>query len=213
MSEDIDETKFGLKFLQNQAQTDENEKSKRSSSAKSLVTFTPCASYHQYKTSSLSASRSAFTSTTSMAQSFEGMSEHVYDLECLVMEMSLGTITFSRAEDLLTKYSFDYSPNTKCRYHQEEGTINCALGLVKRKAYLISDHICPLYSIDVTPKHLPTHETVGERIVDEMAELTVLFRRGMRTLRHKRVLSPSNSSVAVVDERCEFTVAPCYDIR
>lgn len=211
MNEDIDETKFGLKFLQNQTQTEENEKAKRSST-KSLVSFTPYSSYHQYNTSSLSASRSAFTSTTSMTQSFEGMSEHVYDLECLVIEMSLRGVTFAQADDLLTKYSFDYSPNTKCRYHQEEGTINCALGLVKRKAYLISDHICPLYGINVTPNHLPMHEMVGERIVDEMAELTVLFRRGMRTLRHKRVSSPSDSSV-VVDGRCAFAVAPCYDIR
>lgn len=129
------------------------------------------------------------------------------------MEMSLRNVTFAQADDLLTKYSFDYSPNTKCRYHQEEGTINCALGLVKRKAYLISDHICPLYSISVTPDHLPMQEKVGERIVDEMAELAVLFRRSMRTsTRHKRVSSPSNSSV-VVDGRCAFAAAPCYDIR
>lgn len=112
MSEDIDETKFGLKYLFDQAIS---TSSKRNIDVK-----------------------------------IKDLSKAVYDLELLVVALSQHKFAENMAHDFLTRFSYDYSASTKCDFHDDAGVIYCALGLVKRKAYLISDHLCPLYNIKGT---------------------------------------------------------------
>lgn len=103
-------------------------------------------------------------------------SASVYDLECLMTTLSKNLIGFTQANQILTKYSFDYSPNTRCQFHQTEGSVYCALGTVKRQAYLISDHLCPMYGIPVTTRHLPVEKPEGEILHDQLTELRRKFR-------------------------------------
>lgn len=101
----------------------------------------------------------------------------VSDLECLVLMLAHNQITAAQASEILTKISYDYSSNTKCKFHDEEGVLHCALGLAKRKAYLISDHLCPLHGISVTPQHLPIETPVGEYVGDEVEDFRFKFRQ------------------------------------
>lgn len=163
MSDDLEETRFGLKFLHAKALADHD------------------------------ASRSTKRSWPLLPD----LSGRVYDLECLVVALSDERLTFAQAsEEVLSKYSFDYAANTKCTYHTHLDTINCALGVVKRKAYLISDHLCPLYGIEVTARHLPIETHEGE-VVDDL-NLSELRRRFSLKFR-----------MAADSSRYQ----PCYDIR
>lgn len=68
--------------------------------------------------------------------------EEILDLETLVVALSSLTktnISFCSANDLLSSYTYDYSSNSRCDYHEELGISNCSLGFVKRYAYHLSD--------------------------------------------------------------------------
>ncbi|CAF0711813.1 unnamed protein product [Brachionus calyciflorus] len=118
MGKDVDETMFGLEFLEDQSR--------------------------------LENARPLFAK--------------VYDLECLVMQLAKAcniNVTYNSAHELLSSYSFDYSSNTRCGFHEEEGVIHCAFAKAKKLAYLLSDELCPSYGIQVTESHLPTEKPVG----------------------------------------------------
>jgi hypothetical protein len=90
--------------------------------------------------------------------------DKIYDLESLVIffgSLRNCDISNASAHELLTSFSYDYASNTRCAFHEEDGSVYCSLGYVKRFAYLISDHICQLYDIQVTDKHLPVEKPVG----------------------------------------------------
>lgn len=101
--------------------------------------------------------------------------DQISDLEWLVMALTDNSLSFVQSTELLTRYSFDYSANTRCEYHDEESVIHCALGIVKRKAYFISDHVCPLNNIQVTTAHLPVEPATGVVVDDEVIDFTSKF--------------------------------------
>ncbi|XP_052060350.1 protein maelstrom homolog [Mytilus californianus] len=85
----------------------------------------------------------------------------VYNLEGLVQDL-FGHIGHSVSEtqviDLMTAHTWDFEPKTRCDFHEELECKFCSLGLVNRYAYAISDSVCPLYGVQITPKHLPIRE-------------------------------------------------------
>lgn len=85
-------------------------------------------------------------------------------------------LSYNAARDLLTSYSFDYSPNSRCEFHEEAGSTFCALGFAKRAAFHISDRICKSYGIEVTPKHIPVEEPVGTIIYNDTYSARVPLR-------------------------------------
>ena len=125
MSKDIEETRFGLRFLEHQAHKEE-------------LDLKPI--------------------------------KKVYELECLANVLAFygkHELAFGSALDLLTSYTYDYTANTRCDFHEELGTIHCALGVVKRYCYLISDSICQMYNIRITENHIPLQKPVGTLINNE----------------------------------------------
>ena len=88
----------------------------------------------------------------------------IFDLETLVVNLGKHcNIDFSAgsAKDLLTSYAFDYTPKSRCAFHEDLGITQCSLGLVKKTAFLISDNICHSYDIELTTKHVPTQVAIS----------------------------------------------------
>ncbi|KAK2566847.1 Protein maelstrom-like protein [Acropora cervicornis] len=88
----------------------------------------------------------------------------VYELEGLVCDLhahftaesgSTMAISKSKATDLISSTIFDYEPNTRCDWHEKHEIKFCALGTVQRYCYCMSDFLCSVYGIPLTPSHLP----------------------------------------------------------
>lgn len=60
-------------------------------------------------------------------------------------------------KDWLTKSSFNHVPNISCSWHESVDASNhCSLSIVKCFCYLMSEHVCPMYKIQIIPNcHLP----------------------------------------------------------
>lgn len=129
MNKDIDETKFGLEFL-------------------------------EYQTNSPN-SRCLY--------------DKVFDLETLTIQLASFfniNLSYNSAREILTSYSFDYCSNSRCVFHEEIDVHCgfCALGSVKKAAYLISEYIGPIFEIKLTDKHLPVQTPVGTVIHNNDSE-------------------------------------------
>lgn len=139
MSKEIEETRFGLRFLYHQARKEE-------------LNFKP--------------------------------PDKVYELECLANVLGFygsHEIAFGSALDMLTAYTYDYTTDTRCDFHEELGTINCALGVVKRYCYLISDNLCQMFNIKITENHIPIEKPVGTLINNENFKIMKGFSSGRST--------------------------------
>ncbi|XP_068733037.1 protein maelstrom homolog [Montipora capricornis] len=88
----------------------------------------------------------------------------VYELEGLVCDLhahftaesgSTMGISKSKATDLISSTIFDYEPNTRCDWHEKHEIKFCALGTVQRYCFCMSDFLCSVYGIPLTPNHLP----------------------------------------------------------
>lgn len=121
----------------------------------------------------------------------------VYSLESLVVNLAKFRNTdFSTesAHDLLTSYTFDYAPNSRCDFHETLGISYCSLGLVKKASYLISDNICQFYGVDLTAKHIPVQKAVGTVIYSEATRSrpSEASHRSSTTSIYSRSSKPSN---------------------
>ncbi|RWS04613.1 protein maelstrom-like protein [Dinothrombium tinctorium] len=78
-------------------------------------------------------------------------------LSLLVVRMGK-TRPYAVCEGDLMVTTFDYSAGTNCEYHEEMDVSadNCALGVVKKMCYLLSDILCSVYNIQPTDKHMPS---------------------------------------------------------
>lgn len=88
----------------------------------------------------------------------------VYDLESLVVNLGKQSevdYSIASANDLLTSYSYDYTANSRCTYHEDLGLKFCSLGIVKKVAYLISDNVCQHFDITLSTNHLPEQKIIG----------------------------------------------------
>ena len=130
MNKDMDETKFGLEFL-------------------------------EYETNS---------------RDTRCLYDKIFDLESLMIQLTSYfniNLSYNSAREILMSYSFDYSSNSRCGFHEEIGVHCglCALGSVKKTAYLISEYIGPIFGIKLTDKHLPVQVPVGTVIHNNDSEI------------------------------------------
>ncbi|KAL4226483.1 hypothetical protein ACF0H5_014466 [Mactra antiquata] len=88
----------------------------------------------------------------------------VYEIESLLQELyaHIGEqASKTKCIERITSSEWDYEPKTRCPYHEELEVKDCSLGVVNRYAYIISDSICTLYDVELTPSHLPTAHDTG----------------------------------------------------
>ncbi|XP_030060955.1 protein maelstrom homolog [Microcaecilia unicolor] len=61
-------------------------------------------------------------------------------------------------QSLLDVFQWDYSSNTRCKWHQENDVLSCALAVCKKIAYCISNSLASVYGIPLTLNHLPLQD-------------------------------------------------------
>uniref|UniRef100_A0ACB8FHJ0 Uncharacterized protein n=1 Tax=Sphaerodactylus townsendi TaxID=933632 RepID=A0ACB8FHJ0_9SAUR len=61
---------------------------------------------------------------------------------------------------------WDYSSNTRCKWHEENDILFCALANCKKIAYCISNSLADLHSIPLTPAHLPVLDKDSQSTVN-----------------------------------------------
>uniref|UniRef100_A0A8D0DGM7 Protein maelstrom homolog n=1 Tax=Salvator merianae TaxID=96440 RepID=A0A8D0DGM7_SALMN len=60
--------------------------------------------------------------------------------------------------NILDASMWDYSSNTRCKWHEENDILFCALATCKKIAYCISNSLASMYDIQLTASHVPLHE-------------------------------------------------------
>ena len=81
-------------------------------------------------------------------------------------------------ENVITSHAFDYANGTDCAFHEELDCIDCALGVPKRMAYLMSHILRDSYGITLSAKHLPAikaFENIRIKEEDEKEEPDIEF--------------------------------------
>lgn len=53
---------------------------------------------------------------------------------------------------------WDFSSNTRCKWHEENGILCCALASCKKIAYCISKSLAGVYGVSLTAAHLPLQD-------------------------------------------------------
>ncbi|XP_029434895.1 protein maelstrom homolog [Rhinatrema bivittatum] len=66
----------------------------------------------------------------------------------------------TQVRSLLEVFQWDYSCNTRCKWHEENDILFCALAVCKKIAYCISNSLASVYGIPLTPNHLPFQDQV-----------------------------------------------------
>uniref|UniRef100_A0A8D2L704 Protein maelstrom homolog n=1 Tax=Varanus komodoensis TaxID=61221 RepID=A0A8D2L704_VARKO len=61
---------------------------------------------------------------------------------------------------------WDYSVNTRCRWHEENDVLFCALATCKKIAYCISNSLANMYEIQLTSSHLPLREKDSQSTIN-----------------------------------------------
>ncbi|XP_071115806.1 protein maelstrom homolog isoform X2 [Haliotis cracherodii] len=83
----------------------------------------------------------------------------VYDIGGLVADLynhaGKQGISMTSITDMLTSSSWDYVSGTRCDWHEEKECNYCALAVVQRYAYAISDALSQIFNFKLTEKHLP----------------------------------------------------------
>ncbi|XP_069492070.1 protein maelstrom homolog [Ambystoma mexicanum] len=65
----------------------------------------------------------------------------------------------TRIRSLLDVFQWDYSSNTRCKWHEDNDILFCALGSCKKIAYCISSALTSVYEIPLTNAHLPLQDS------------------------------------------------------
>ncbi|KAE8621271.1 hypothetical protein XENTR_v10004746 [Xenopus tropicalis] len=93
-----------------------------------------------------------------------GMENHfrVQEVETLIIKFYQDKLqeepsrpTVSRLLDVV---QWDYSSNTRCKWHEDNDMWCCALASCKKIAYCISKALASVYGVTLTPAHLPNPE-------------------------------------------------------
>ncbi|KAJ6662745.1 hypothetical protein lerEdw1_011385 [Lerista edwardsae] len=61
---------------------------------------------------------------------------------------------------------WDYSSNTRCKWHEENDVLFCALATCKKIAYCISNSLANMYDIPLTESHLPLCDKDAQNMVN-----------------------------------------------
>ena len=85
-----------------------------------------------------------------------------------LMEVAKNPQCLGWCSKIMTSPAFDYSPGTDCYYHSEIDCIECALGVVKRIAYMLSHCLTKFFDVEILAKHYPIIQGLERlRIKDE----------------------------------------------
>ncbi|KAM6310432.1 protein maelstrom homolog [Aegotheles albertisi] len=71
----------------------------------------------------------------------------------------------------LDVFLWDFSSNTRCKWHEENEILCCALASCKKIAYCISKSLANVYGVSLTAAHLPQDSDYGESINTKMVIL------------------------------------------
>lgn len=107
----------------------------------------------------------------------------VYEVESLFQEMYAHVgeqVSKTQCIDRLTCSDWDYEPNTRCQYHEEKEVKHCALGVVNRYAFAMSDSLCTLFDVQLTKKHIPIREDTGAITVLSPSSMPVCAKQESR---------------------------------
>nr|KAF6291103.1 maelstrom spermatogenic transposon silencer [Myotis myotis] len=67
---------------------------------------------------------------------------------------------------------WDYSSNTRCKWHEENDILFCALAVCKKIAYCISNSLATLFGIQLTEAHVPLQDyEASNRVTPKMVIL------------------------------------------
>ncbi|XP_066227494.1 protein maelstrom homolog isoform X2 [Saccopteryx leptura] len=73
---------------------------------------------------------------------------------------------------LLDVAMWDYSSNTRCKWHEENDILFCALAVCKKIAYCISNSLATLFGIQLTEAHVPLQDyKASSRVTPRMVIL------------------------------------------
>ncbi|KAM5237492.1 protein maelstrom homolog [Ctenodactylus gundi] len=73
---------------------------------------------------------------------------------------------------LLDVAMWDYSSNTRCKWHEGNDILFCALAVCKKVAYCISNSLATLYGIQLTRSHVPLQDyEASNRVTPKMVVL------------------------------------------
>ncbi|XP_061485498.1 protein maelstrom homolog isoform X2 [Rhineura floridana] len=61
---------------------------------------------------------------------------------------------------------WDYSSNTRCKWHEENDVVFCALATCKKIAYGISNSLANMYCVQLTASHIPLREKDSQNTVN-----------------------------------------------
>ncbi|KAK7499857.1 hypothetical protein BaRGS_00008948 [Batillaria attramentaria] len=114
---------------------------------------------------------------------------HVCALEDLVVNLlaysnqpNTETISNASVVSRLDGSHWDYISNTSCEWHEDQETKYCALGIVRRYAFTISDILSQVYPINLTERHVPIRSSTEEvaRVLPPESMPTVSNQQRMR---------------------------------
>uniref|UniRef100_A0A8C8AID2 Maelstrom spermatogenic transposon silencer n=1 Tax=Otus sunia TaxID=257818 RepID=A0A8C8AID2_9STRI len=102
----------------------------------------------------------------------------------------------------LDVFLWDFSSNTRCKWHEENDILCCALASCKKIAYCISRSLASVYGVSLTAAHLPLQDSdYGESRNTKMVILDAGRFQGSGCDRH--FTSPSQDQESV-PANCEF---------
>uniref|UniRef100_A0A8B9Z5G8 Maelstrom spermatogenic transposon silencer n=1 Tax=Buteo japonicus TaxID=224669 RepID=A0A8B9Z5G8_9AVES len=94
-------------------------------------------------------------------------------------------------------FLWDFSSNTRCKWHEENDILCCALASCKKIAYCISKCLASVYGVSLTAAHLPLQDSnYGESTSTKM----VILDTGRFQVRFFKLVS----SFILVPSNCEF---------
>ncbi|XP_021257874.1 protein maelstrom homolog isoform X2 [Numida meleagris] len=110
---------------------------------------------------------------------------------------------------------WDFSSNTRCKWHEENDILCCALASCKKIAYCISKSLAGVYGVSLTAAHLPLKDcnslgnTNLRRVILDAGRFQEMKAGGSGSDRH--ILSPSGVQELVpsgCDSPCDVKTSP-----
>ncbi|XP_042190658.1 protein maelstrom homolog isoform X2 [Callorhinchus milii] len=139
----------------------------------------------------------------------------VYELEELIVKLYehklMQTPSKTRVERMMDVIVWDYAPNTRCKWHDEQDVVCCALAVAKKCAYCISESLSSTYNFEITPSHVPKKELdYGTKLNPKVLVLDNNYKSKMdrSSVANRYFSSPVQgeaSSISLGDGKCTST--------
>lgn len=124
-----------------------------------------------------------------------------------LMEAAKSPQTLIWCEKMMTSPAFDYSPGTDCQFHTELECIDCALGVGKRMAYLLSHCLTKLMKVAIQPKHFPLIDAFTRLSIKEENETSDdVIRSLLEQMKKDNNDNDDSSSLVSKEEKVALTL-------